>query len=164
MHDDQMTAAPKRWPLDRSKLVVGIILFAFAGVTSVDAYNMSFRVAYGMNPNMASYLVAGFLALLGVAHFWGATRASDSDDTLDADWRAIGTIGLALACLVACIFFGAGFIAGSTLLFALTARAFDRKAFLIDLLIGFAISLAIFFLFNNLLSLTLPHGPLERLL
>ncbi|WMT88985.1 tripartite tricarboxylate transporter TctB family protein [Pelagibacterium sp. H642] len=160
----QAAQTRKGLALDRSKLVVGIILLGFAAVTGYDAYSMSFRAAYGLNPNTASYLVAILLAALGIAHFWSATRPTDEDDALDADWRAIGLIAAALGALVACIFLGAGFILGSTLLFALTARAFDRKAILVDLVIGFVISLAIFFLFNNLLSLTLPHGPLERLL
>lgn len=149
--------------LDRTKLAVGVILLGFAAVTAYDAYSMSFRVAYGLNPNTASYLVAIVFAALGLAHFWSATQPSDEDSALDADWRAIGMIALALGCLVACIFLDVGFIIGSTLLFALTARAFDRKALLVDLAIGFVLSLAIFYLFNNLLALTLPQGPLERL-
>ena len=160
----QDNAGPRRkMVLDRPKLVVGIIMLGFAAVTAYDAYMMTFRVAYGISPNTASYLVAIMFALLGIAHFWSATRTSDEDAALEADWRAIGLIALALLCLVACIFLGAGFILGATLLFALTARAFDRKALVVDLAIGFVLSVAIFFLFNNLLSLSLPHGPLERL-
>ena len=62
------------------------------------------------------------------------------------------------------IWLGGGFILGSTLLFAFTARAFGRKAILADVLLGFVLSLGIFFLFNKLLTLALPMGPLERLL
>src|SRR5690606_11456715 len=160
----QDNAGPRpKMALDRPKLVVGIIMLGFAAVTAYDAYMMTFRVAYGISPNTASYLVAIMFALLGIAHFWSATRPSGEDAALEADWRAIGFIALALFCLVACIFLGGGFILGATLLFALTARAFDRKALPVDLAIGFVLSLAIFFLFNNLLSLSLPHGPLERL-
>ena len=154
----------KRLRLDRPKLIVAIILFGFAAVTFYDGYSMSFRVAYGLNPNTATYLVAGFLAILAVAHLISATRPTSEEIAVDADLTALLTIVVALAALVACIYLGAGFIAGATLLFAITARAFGRRAFLIDLLIGLAIALAIFFLFNNLLALTLPQGPLERLL
>jgi putative tricarboxylic transport membrane protein len=154
----------QRWMLDRPKLITGIILLAFAAVTAYDAYSMSFRTAYGLNPNTASYLVAGFLTLLGIGHFWSATRPAENAQVVEADWLAIGTMALGLGSLIGCIYLGAGFIAGSTLLFAFTAHAFGRRAFLIDLVIGFVIALAIFFLFNKLLTLTLPQGPLERLL
>jgi len=154
----------QRWMLDRPKLITGIILLGFAAITAYDAFSMNFRTAYGLNPNTASYLVAGFLALLAIGHFWSATRPGDGAQVIEADWLAIGIMSLGLASLIGCIYFGAGFIAGSTLLFAFTARAFGRRAFLVDVLIGFVIAVAIFFLFNKLLTLTLPQGPLERLL
>lgn len=154
----------RRWTLDRPKLITGIILFAFAAVTAYDAYGMNFRAAYGLNPNTASYLVAGFLVLLGIGHFWSAARPDEGVQVVEADWSAIGIMSLGLASLIGCIYFGAGFIAGSTLLFAFTACAFGRRAFLVDLIIGFVIAVLIFFLFNKLLTLTLPQGPLERLL
>lgn len=154
----------RRWTLDRPKVITGIILLAFAAVTAYDGYSMSFRSAYGLNPNTASYLIAVFLAVLGIGHFISARSPGEGANVVEADWHAVGVMALALASLVACIYFGAGFIAGSTLLFALTARAFGRKAFLADLVIGFVLALAIFLLFNKLLTLTLPMGPLERLL
>ena len=153
----------QRWTLDRAKLVIGIVLFVFTAVTAYDAYNMTFRAAYGINPNTASYLVAVFFALLGIGHFWSATQPSDEAELVEADWPAILMIALGLFSLVGCIFLGGGFIAGSTLLFALTARAFGRHAIIIDLLIGLVVSTLIFLLFNKLLSLSLPQGPLERL-
>jgi len=156
--------AHQRWTLDRTKLIIGIVLLGVAAVTANDAYNMTFRAAYGINPNTASYLVAGFLVLLAIGHFWSATRPSDEAALVEADWMAITMIGLGLGSLIGSIYFGGGFIAGSTLLFAFTARAFGRRAFLVDAIIGFAIAVAIFFLFNKLLTLTLPQGPLERLL
>jgi len=154
----------QRWALDRPKLVTGIILLAFAAVTAYDAYSMSFRSAYGLNPNTASYLVAGILAILGIGHFISAARPGEGAAVVEADWKAVGMMGLALASLIACVYFGAGFIAGSTLLFAFTARAFGRKAFIVDVIIGFVIAVLIFLLFNKLLTLTLPMGPLERLI
>jgi putative tricarboxylic transport membrane protein len=154
----------QRWALDRPKLVTGIILLGFAAVTAHDAFNMNFRAAYGLNPNTASYLVAGIMAILGIGHFISAARPGENADIVEADWAAVGMMGLALGSLIACVYFGAGFIAGSTLLFAFTARAFGRKAFIVDVIIGFVIALLIFLLFNKLLTLTLPMGPLERLI
>jgi putative tricarboxylic transport membrane protein len=59
---------------------------------------------------------------------------------------------------------GGGFILGSALLFAFTARAFGRRALLVDLLIGAVVGLLVYLLFHGLLTLALPEGPLERLI
>jgi putative tricarboxylic transport membrane protein len=80
------------------------------------------------------------------------------------DYKAVGWIGLALASLVAAIGLGGGFILGTTLLFAFTARAFGRRAFLADVIIGAVLGLIVYLLFHGLLTLALPEGPLERLI
>lgn len=144
-------------------LVVGVVLLAVAALTAWDASNMRIRANYGVGANAASYLVAGFLTLLGIAHFIGAFR-NQQVESEKTDWIAIAWIGAALAGLVGSIWFGGGFILGSTLLFALTARAFGRKAILVDLLIGAVIGLMVYLLFHGLLTLSLPMGPLERML
>ena len=91
----------------------------------------------------------------------GRSRAIEADQ---ADWGAVAWVGLALLGLIGSIWSGMGFVLGSTLLFALTARAFGRRALLADFIIGLVISLLIFFVFNRLLKLALPAGPLEQLL
>ena len=57
-----------------------------------------------------------------------------------------------------------GFIAATAVLFATTSAAFGRRAFLTDLAIGIALGVAIFLMFDKLLTLSLPTGPIERLL
>ena len=66
--------------------------------------------------------------------------------------------------MIAIIGFGGGFILATTILFAATATAFGRRAFLADLAIGFVLALVVYLMFDKLLSLSLPAGPLERLL
>jgi putative tricarboxylic transport membrane protein len=46
----------------------------------------------------------------------------------------------------------------------MTAAAFGRRAFLTDLAIGFGLGLVVYLLFVKLLTLSLPVGPIERLL
>lgn len=150
-------------PFNLPYLLVGILLVAVAAVTAWDASTMRIRANYGVGANAASYLVAGFLVALGIGHIIGAFRSAFENDD-KTDWKAIGWIGVALSGLVASTWLGAGFILGSTLLFAFTARAFGRKKLLVDLLIGAVIALLVYLLFHNLLTLTLPEGPLERLL
>lgn len=146
----------------RATVVIAIVLFAIAAITYWDASHMTSRAAYGMSASAASYFVALLFAVLGIGHLFSAFKPSDIEVEV-ADWRAVGWIGLALCGLIGSIWLGAGFIVGSTLLFALTARAFGRRALLIDLCLGAGIGLAVFLLFNKLLTLALPQGPLERL-
>ena len=150
-------------PTRRPYLVIGLILLAMAAVTAWDASSMTIRANYGVGADAASYLVAAFFCALAVGHFvaafWGTGMVVDQ-----VDWGAVGWVGLALASLVAAIALGAGFILGTTLLFAFTARAFGRRAFLVVLLIGFVLGLLVFLLFHGLLTLALPEGPLERLI
>ena len=149
--------------LYRPYIAVGVVLLAIAALTAWDASTMRIRANYGVGANAASYVVAVFLSVLGLAHFISAFRQSGLEDEA-SDWKAIGWIAAALGSLIACIWLGAGFILGSTLLFAFTARAFGRRALLVDILIGAVLGLLVYLLFHNLLTLTLPAGPLERLL
>lgn len=152
---------PVRTGFHRPTLIIGVGLFALAAVTWFDARSMTIRANYGMGADAASYFVAAFLAVLGAGHLIAAMRPGIRAD--DTDWAGVGWVMLALAGLIGSIWAGAGFIVGSTLLFAFTARSFGRRALPADLLIGLALSTLIFLLFNKLLQLALPMGPLERL-
>ncbi|MDF8356562.1 tripartite tricarboxylate transporter TctB family protein [Ensifer adhaerens] len=123
---------------------------------------MKVRATYGMSASAASYFVAILFVALAIGHLVSAFKPSDIE-VESADWLAVGWIGFALAGLIGSIWMGGGFILGSTLLFALTARAFGRKAILVDLCLGAVIGVLVFLLFNKLLTLALPQGPLERL-
>lgn len=149
--------------VNRPYLVIAVLLLALAVVTAWDASTMRIRANFGVGADFASYLVAGLLVVLAAGHFVGAVRgAAVAAD--DADYRAIGWVGVALGCLVATIWAGGGFILASTLLFAFTARAFGRRNLPADLLIGAVLALLVYLLFDGLLTLALPQGPLERLI
>ena len=89
---------------------------------------------------------------------------ADFPEREDYDAKAVGLIVGGLAALIAIIGLDGGFIPATTILFAATAAAFGRRAFLTDFVIGFVLSLVVYLLFTKLLSLSLPVGPLERLL
>lgn len=147
---------------NRPAAVVAIILLAIAFITYWDASQMKVRATYGMGANAASYFVAVLFLVLALGHLVSAFRPSDIEQET-VDWKAVGWIGLALTGLVGSIWLGGGFILGSTLLFALTARGFGRRALLKDICLGAIIGVLIFLMFNKLLTLALPQGPLERL-
>ena len=75
-------------------------------------------------------------------------------------WLILG--GLAL--LIAIIGFGGGFILGDSALFVTTSAAFGRRALLADTAIALVMTTLIYLAFDRLLTLSLPAGPLERLL
>jgi len=147
---------------DKRALVVGLALFVFAALVWRDAAAQTLSATYGIGPAAMPYVVAVALAILGLGHIVVAFR-----DGLPvpehADGVAIGWIALGLVALLLCIAFGAGFILATTILFAATARAFGRRALLVDAAIGFGLGVAIHLLFSKLLTLSLPAGPIERL-
>lgn len=157
--------AARRGGINRPTAIIGVGLLAIAAITWMDARSMTITANYGVGADAASYFVALFLTILGLGHIVSAVRSGGgSDEAEQADWAAVAWIILALAGLILSIWFGGGFILGSALLFAFTARAFGRRQLLVDLLIGLAMAAFIFFMFNNLLKLSLPKGPLETLL
>ena len=66
--------------------------------------------------------------------------------------------------MIVLIGIGGGFIPAMTILFAATATGFGRRAILTDLAIGFVLGVVTYLIFSKVLSLSLPMGPLERLL
>ena len=147
---------------DKRALLMGLTLLVLSVVVWRDATAQTMSATYGIGPAAMPYLVAVALAALGLGHIVVAFR-----DGLPvpeyADGIAIGWIAFGLAALLLCIAFGGGFILATTILFAATARAFGRRALLVDAPIGFGLGVAIHLLFSKLLTLSLPAGPIEHL-
>jgi putative tricarboxylic transport membrane protein len=143
--------------------VIAAGLALIAGVMIWDASTLTITSAYGVGPKMMPIVVACGLLVLAVANLIMALRGG-LPPRESADPKAILLILGGLTALIALIGFGGGFIAGTAILFASTSAAFGRKAFLTDLLIGFGLGFVIFLVFDKLLTLSLPSGPLERLL
>jgi putative tricarboxylic transport membrane protein len=158
-----MGEATGRKPTDRGAIVVGLGLLGLAALTAWDARALAIASVYGMGPEAVPYLVAGGLVLLALAHFVAAAR-SGLPSPEPVDGGAIAWVGLGLFALIAAVGLGIGFIPAMALLFAATARGFGRKAVLADLAIGLALGLLVYLGLTRLLTLSLPQGPLERLL
>ena len=103
------------------------------------------------------------LAILAAANLVQAIRG-ELPHREAGDPKAILLILGGFAALMTLIGIGGGFIVGTAILFAATSTAFGRRAFLTDLAIGFALGVCIYLLFAKLLALSLPMGPLERLI
>lgn len=148
--------------IDRPALVVALLLLACAGIVARDAASQTIVSTYGLGPTAVPYLVSICLAVLGLAHlvvaFKDGLPKPDPADGGAILWITIGLVGL-----VACIALGGGFIIATAMIFAFTARGMGRRAFLVDAIIGLVLGAAIFLVFQKLLTLSLPAGPLERL-
>lgn len=155
-------ASAHRRGFDRPAAAVGLVLLGIAGIIFYDTSQMTRPVMYGIGPSAFPNVLAIFFAVLGLAHVVTAFRGGlPEPETMD--WGAFGWVAGALAALVAVVALRGGFIIAATLLFTMTARGFGRRALLFDCLYGIVIAVIVYLLFNNLLSLTLPQGPLERL-
>jgi putative tricarboxylic transport membrane protein len=148
---------------DPAGLVIAALLACAAAVILWDMNSLTITSTYGVGPKMMPIVVAIGLIALAAANFVMALRG-DLPVRESADPKAIQRILGGLAALIAVIGLGGGFIAATALLFAMTAAAFGRRAFLADLAFGLVLGAVIYLVFDRILTLSLPAGPLERLI
>jgi putative tricarboxylic transport membrane protein len=149
--------------VDMAALAIAILLLAIAGVVWWDLSSLRLNATYGVGPRAMPMVVAAGLALLAIGNGIAALRG-DQPERETLLWRPIVLIIGGLVVMMAFIAFGVGFIPATAVLFAATAAAFGRTAFLVDLLIGLVLGVVVYVVFSKLLSLSLPAGPLEHLL
>lgn len=157
-----MTASSSRRPYGPA-LIVAAALFVTAGIIVADAMRIEITSTYGVGPAAVPYVIAAGLAILGAAHVvmaWRGVWPVPEPDDLPPIVIILG----GFAALIALIGLGGGFIPATAILFAATATAFGRRAILTDLAIGLVLAIVVFLIFDKLLTLSLPYGPLERLL
>ncbi|AWM86256.1 tripartite tricarboxylate transporter TctB family protein [Microvirga sp. 17 mud 1-3] len=155
------TRTPRR--VDKAGLLIALLLLLLAGTIWWDLSTLELSSVYGLGPKAMPIVVASGLAVLGVGNAVSALRGGlpERESLL---WMPIVLIIGGLAALIAFIEFGVGFIPATAVLFACTSAAFGRRAFLTDLAIGFTAGVVIYLLFAKLLTLSLPMGPIERLI
>jgi len=156
--DDQLARK-----FDPAGIAIAGLLLALAAVIYWDASKLQLSSTYGVGPKAMMYVVATGLLVLALGNLMMGLRGEmPARETVDP--TAILRILGGQAALIAVIGFGGGFIIATALLFSITSAAFGRRTFLTDLAIGFGLGLAIYLMFDKLLTLSLPAGPLERLL
>jgi putative tricarboxylic transport membrane protein len=152
---------PRR--VDRAGIVIAALLAGLAAVLVWDARGLQSTTMYGMGPEAMPVVIASGLALLAIGNLVDALRghlpARESADPVPVVLILAG-----LALLIGIIGFGGGFILATSALFVTTSAAFGRRAVLVDSAIALVMSTLIYLAFDRLLTLSLPAGPLERLL
>lgn len=161
MTSGDSTQSPRR--VDPAGLVIAALLAGLAAVLVWDARGLQSVAMYGMGPEAMPIVVATGLALLAIGNFIDALRGNlPARESADPVPVLLILVGLAL--LIAVIGFGGGFILATSALFVTTSAAFGRRAILDDSIIALVMSTLIYLVFDRLLTLSLPAGPLERLL
>jgi putative tricarboxylic transport membrane protein len=148
---------------DRAGMAIAVFLLAVAAVIAWDSTTLQLAPTYGLGPKMMAYVVAAGMAVIGLANLIMAWQGGFPERE-SYDPKAVALILGGFAALIAIIAFGGGFIVATAVLFAATAAAFGRKAVHIDLIIGLVLGVVVYLLFDKVLTLSLPAGPLERLM
>ena len=156
-----LPSAPRR--VDPAGLVIALVLAAVAAVLVWDANQLQSNTTYGMGPHAMPIVIAIGLGILAIGNLIDALRGN-LPPRESADPRAVLLILAGLALLIAIIGLGGGFILATTALFVTTSAAFGRRAILADSAIALVMTTLIYLAFDRLLTLSLPTGPLERLL
>jgi putative tricarboxylic transport membrane protein len=149
--------------IDPAGIVVAALLLLLAGLILYDMTTLSIGQTYGVGPKAMPIVVASGLALLAVGNLVLAFRNDFPEREQPAHLPIVLILG-GLVAVIVLIGAGGGFIPAVTILFAATAAAFGRRAVHIDLAIGFVLGTTAYLMFAKLLSLSLPMGPIERLL
>ena len=149
--------------IDRAGVAIAVLLFLLAAVIFWDMASLQLATTYGVGPKAMPLVVASFLALLAVGNLVLALRG-EFPPREEFDPKALLLILGGFVALITIIALDGGFVPATAVLFAATAAAFGRRAFLIDLLIGLVLATVVFLMFSKVLTLSLPIGPIERLL
>ncbi|KKB85990.1 C4-dicarboxylate ABC transporter [Devosia limi DSM 17137] len=148
---------------DGAALFIAAILAVIAAIIIWQTSQMRVPpIQARVGPTVFPYIIAGGLALLSVGTLISAWRGSfpprEKDNYGPMLWIVGGLIGQIL------LLSTAGFSIATGVLFALTAKGFGRGPLWVSLPIGIAFSFIVWFLFSRGLQLSLPAGPLERLI
>ncbi|GHC59519.1 C4-dicarboxylate ABC transporter [Gemmobacter tilapiae] len=114
-------------------------------------------VGPGDVPRMVAYGLLVLSGLTVVAGFRGALPEPEVQNKGPVLWILTG-LGLQLVLL-----HWAGFAIAGAMLFGLTARGFGKGPLWLTVGVGFLVALGIHGVFDGLLNLNLPAGPVERL-
>jgi putative tricarboxylic transport membrane protein len=163
MTPDSASRDPPPRRVDRAGLVIALTLAAVAAVLVWDANQLQSNTPYGMGPHAMPIVIAIGLGMLAIGNLIDALRGN-LPPRESADPKAVLLILAGLALLIAIIGLGGGFILATTALFVTTSTAFGRRAILADLAIALVMTTLIYLAFDRLLTLSLPAGPLERLM
>lgn len=155
------TPATRRRP-DGAAFVIAGLLAALGAVLIWDGARIPVKAGYagvgsGDVPQVVGVCLIALAVWTAIAGFRGASEPRPRQNIPPLLWIIAG-LSLQLILLNM-----AGFSIASGVLFACTAAAFGKRQLLLTLPIGIAFALGVYGVFDGLLRLNLPGGPLEAL-
>ncbi|NUP87051.1 MAG: tripartite tricarboxylate transporter TctB family protein [Burkholderiaceae bacterium] len=163
MSDAQSPAVSRQLAIGAGVLAVGAVLAAGALAIPADAGYA------GVGPNFLPWVVAAVLALCGGRLIWEATHGGFRQMEVPSgaargDWRALAWVAAGVLTNAATIT-AIGFVLSCTVCFALAVRGLRQaegraaggvRQALMDVAVGMAIALPVYWLFTRVLSISLP--------
>ena len=160
-----MTTRPngQRAQPDKAAFAVAIFLAALGALIAWNAAHLNASVAAYSRIGAAAfpYAIAGLLFAAAI----GTAAAAAKGEFPDREPLELPRLAWILSGLVAqIVLLGfAGFSVATGVMFALAARGFGGKPLWLTVPIGIVLCFLLYLLFNKGLQLSLPQGPLERL-
>ena len=148
---------------DRAALVIALVLAVIAAVIIWQTSMMRVPpIQAKVGPQVFPYVIAGGLVLLSIGTAISAWRGQFPARERDNYGPMLWIIGGLVAQML--LLGWAGFSIATAVLFAFTAKGFGRGPLWQTIPIGFVLAFAIWFVFSHGLQLSLPTGPIERLI
>jgi putative tricarboxylic transport membrane protein len=148
---------------DGAAFVIALLLAALGALLIWEGTRIPVKAGYagvgsGDVPRIIGACLIGLALWTAIAALRGAAEPRPPQRIPPLLWIIAG-LGLQLILLHT-----AGFSIASGVLFACTAAAFGKRQLYLTLPIGIGFALATYGIFDGLLKLNLPGGPLERLI
>lgn len=154
--------SPERRPRGAA-FVIAAGLAGLAALLLVDAAGLKQDGGYaGVGPGDVPRIIAYGLLVLSVLTVMSGLRGDLPKPPRQAPapvFWILGGLGLQLALLHV-----AGFVISGAILFGMTARGFGQTPLWKAVAVGMVLALVIYGVFDRILQLNLPAGPLERLI
>jgi putative tricarboxylic transport membrane protein len=148
---------------DGAAFVIALVLAAIAAVIIWQTSLMRVPpIQAKVGPTVFPYVIAIGLIVLSIGTAFSAFRGSFPAREKINYRPVLWVVGGLLAQML--LIGWAGFSIGSAVLFAFVAKGFGRGPLWMTLPIGFVLAFVIWFIFSRGLQLSLPAGPLERLI
>lgn len=154
--------SPERRP-SWAAFIIAAGLAGLAAMILVDAAGLKQDGGYaGVGPADVPRIVAYGLLILSVltvvSGVKGALPKPPRQDPAPVLWIMGGLVGQLVLLHIA------GFVIAGAVLFGMTARGLGRRPLWLTVAVGLVLSLIIYGVFDRLLKLNLPGGPLEQLI
>lgn len=148
---------------DGAALVIALVMAAIAAVIIWQTSMMRVPpIQAKVGPQVFPYVIAGGLIVLAIGTAFSAMRGSFPPREKDNYGPMMWILGGLVAQML--LLGWAGFSLATGVLFAFTAKGFGRGPLWQTIPIGFVLAFVIWFIFSRGLQLSLPSGPIERLI